>query len=145
MSTAGAASSTATAKGDAKASKFDAGPPAGTKPSKFDAAPPPGAKPSRFGAGPPAGATQSGGAEVDPLDAFMMGMSGELKEDQQLTGTGMKRKYVDPSSSTGVETSKDTNFDSRERDWSKTKGFEQHQLRKAYNKKLNAMRGPSTD
>mmetsp|Transcript_14155 Transcript_14155/g.38896 ORF Transcript_14155/g.38896 Transcript_14155/m.38896 type:complete len:128 (+) Transcript_14155:64-447(+) len=79
---------------------------------------------------------------VDPLDAFMAGMQGEYQEDLKLTGTGVKRKYQDES--TGVETSKDCKaFTEHAAGWGKTKGAVQNGLRREYNKKLNAMRGPS--
>merc|ERR1719245_1968344 len=70
--------------------------------------------------------TEAPADDVDPLDAFMAGMEGELKEDLSLTGTGVKRKYEEYS--TGVEKaigSKD--FDQRVKDLSTTKGSVSHE------------------
>mmetsp|Transcript_27796 Transcript_27796/g.55581 ORF Transcript_27796/g.55581 Transcript_27796/m.55581 type:complete len:136 (-) Transcript_27796:106-513(-) len=82
--------------------------------------------------------------EEDPLDSFMSSMQGELKEDLAATGTGMKRKYGETTA--GVETSKQSGtFDDRMKEWNNTKGMHAHQLRKAYNKKRNAMREGQLD
>mmetsp|Transcript_22202 Transcript_22202/g.40859 ORF Transcript_22202/g.40859 Transcript_22202/m.40859 type:complete len:134 (-) Transcript_22202:1-402(-) len=85
------------------------------------------------------------GDDVDPLDAFMSNMEGELKEDLSLAGSGLKRKYEDYSS--GVETSKgSTNgFDDHAANWSSTKGAVSFEARKAWVKKMNRMRGEPSD
>mmetsp|Transcript_84068 Transcript_84068/g.214014 ORF Transcript_84068/g.214014 Transcript_84068/m.214014 type:complete len:133 (+) Transcript_84068:64-462(+) len=82
--------------------------------------------------------------DVDPLDAFMMGMEGELKEDLSLIGTGVKRNYGETIK--GIETSRDGgDYSEREKAIKRTKGAEQHQLRQAHRKKMEAVRGHRSD
>mmetsp|Transcript_72306 Transcript_72306/g.172366 ORF Transcript_72306/g.172366 Transcript_72306/m.172366 type:complete len:142 (-) Transcript_72306:13-438(-) len=82
--------------------------------------------------------------DVDPLDAFMAGMQGELKEDMSLAGSGLKRKYDDFT--TGLESSKGSSndFDQHAANWGNTKGAVSFEARKAWIKKMNRMRGEPT-
>mmetsp|Transcript_110826 Transcript_110826/g.220429 ORF Transcript_110826/g.220429 Transcript_110826/m.220429 type:complete len:130 (+) Transcript_110826:68-457(+) len=91
----------------------------------------------------PEGTAEREADEIDPLDAYMMGVQQEFHEDQALIGTGVKRKQ--PEVTTGVETSKNAqDFDSRMREWQSTRGNQAFQARRAYNKKMKAM-APPTD
>eukprot|EP00927_Polykrikos_kofoidii_P020591 TRINITY_DN19809_c0_g2_i1.p2 TRINITY_DN19809_c0_g2~~TRINITY_DN19809_c0_g2_i1.p2 ORF type:complete len:188 (+),score=25.00 TRINITY_DN19809_c0_g2_i1:101-664(+) len=82
--------------------------------------------------------------EVDPLDAYMLGMQTELKEDLSSIGTGVKRRY--DGHDTGVESSADgSTFSDHAQRWSGSKGAVCLDLKRQHNKKMNAMRGPMTD